>query len=378
MITPTNRAELAQHFRGEGVELGVAVGAFSEIIFREGKIRRLWSIDRWADHHNLAEYFAASKMLSRIGHGRVVTLRTTFDEALDLFPDQSLDFVYIDGYAREGQVGGKTLADWWPKLKDGGILAGHDYHPKWPRTIDAVDAFAEKHGLCVRTTDAGGDAYPSWFFEKETCERADAAEPEWRSTSPVKPGQSVILVGNGPSVLLRGERGAEIDSFDCVVRFNTYAIRGFERQVGLRTSLWSTFGRGSRPRDEDEIPEAALYIHGDTPKTFYIPVPVAYGVPRVFFDSVRERLIKRSLVPAEERKKSLLPSSGLVVALWLLELHGVERVTLAGFDHFSKKESSGHHYWIPAPFTRPPEHDGDAESVWFAELISEGRVFYLG
>ena len=374
-MIPLSRADLArQHFHGEGVELGVAAGDFSETIFKEGKIRRLWSIDRWSDHHGITEYFAASKRLSRIGHGRVVTLRSTFADALHLFPDESLDFIYVDGYAHTGQEGGGTLRDWWAKLKRGGVFSGHDYHPRYKPTIREVDAFAASHNLKIATTDASGDEFPSWFVTKPLAPSAQIAFPQ---SPPVLRGQSVILCGNGPSMLLRGDRGDIIDAFDHVVRFNTYAIKGFEEQVGRRTTLWSTFGRGSRPRDEGEIPEAAIYIHGEKPKIFGIDVPAAYGIPIEFFNSVRDRLIARSRVPATERKKALLPSSGLVIALWFLEVHDIEKVTLAGFDHFKKEESSGHHYWIPSSFTRPPEHDGDAEAEWFSELVASGQVSYL-
>jgi hypothetical protein len=376
-MTPASRSELAKTFYGEGVELGVAAGAFSEIILKQGRIRQLWSIDRWSDHHGISEYFEASKRLSRAGQGRVLTLRSTFSEALPLFNDESLDFVYIDGYAHTGQEGGATLRDWWAKLKPGGIFSGHDYHPRWAATVKEVDRFAEAHSLQVSTTAASGDEFPSWFLIKPKAVDAISVT-EHRTTPPVEAGQTIILVGNGPSVLLRGDRGAEIDAFDHVIRFNTYALKGFKAQVGSKTTLWSTFGRGSRPRDEGEIPSAAIYIHGATPKIFDIAVPAAYGVPRAFFDDVRSRLMSRSQVAADARKKALLPSSGLVIALWLIEVYGVKQITLTGFDHFQKEESSGHHYWIPSAFSRPPEHDGDAEAEWFAELEAAGLISYLG
>lgn len=42
------------------------------------------------------------------------------------FPDNSLDFVYLD--ARHDYEGVKEdLHAWWPKLKPGGVMAGHDF-----------------------------------------------------------------------------------------------------------------------------------------------------------------------------------------------------------------------------------------------------------
>ncbi len=398
-LYPNREALAAALFHGEGVELGVAEGRFSELILRNGRVLRLWGVDRWSDHHDSSEYIAATQRLAAAGQGRSLLLRMTFEEALSHFADDSLDFVYFDGYAHTGQEGGKTIEQWWRKVKPGGTLAGHDYHPKWIATMNAVDRFVEHHGLALQLTlsadEPGADPYPSWWVEKTgsgardmddeaegTGDEGSAApaipsfEARWRTDSPVSSGESVILVGNGPSMTLRGERGSRIDAFDQVVRFNWYAIRGFERMVGTKTTLWSTFGRGSRPRDKDEVPPRAVFIHGDKPKRFEIPVAEAFGIPRAFFEDVRTRLQVRSRRD-ETGKKPLLPSSGLVVLLWLQEMHEVGEIVLAGFDHFSKNESSGHHYWLNQAYKPPPEHDGLAEAEWFAELAEAGRVRYL-
>lgn len=47
----------------------------------------------------------------------------------------------------------------------------------------------------------------------------------------------VLLVGNGPSIRERG-LGCEIDSFDTVVRFNSFVTKGLEEHTGSKTSLW--------------------------------------------------------------------------------------------------------------------------------------------
>ena len=41
--------------------------------------------------------------------------------------------------------GGELLLEWWPKVKVGGIFAGHDYSPAWPKTIEEVDKFEASH-----------------------------------------------------------------------------------------------------------------------------------------------------------------------------------------------------------------------------------------
>ena len=94
----------------------------------------------------------------------------TFEEALPLFPDHFFDFIYVDGFAHTGQEGGQTLADWFPKLKVGGVMAGDDYHPDWPLVQWAVNDFAEAVGVQLKVTELteshSYNRYPSWFFQK--------------------------------------------------------------------------------------------------------------------------------------------------------------------------------------------------------------------
>ncbi len=85
--------------------------------------------------------------------GRFTILRTSFAEAAEQFADGFFDFIYIDGYAHTGQDQGRTLADWWPRLKTGGIFAGHDYCATYPQTVKVVDEFAAGHYLELQTTD---------------------------------------------------------------------------------------------------------------------------------------------------------------------------------------------------------------------------------
>lgn len=166
MNLPSSRSELSRMFSGQGIELGVADGSFSSVILLNPKVTRLWSIDRWSDHHDIRECKRASERLVKEGEGRCIPLRATFDEALPLFEDGSLSFIFIDGYAHTGQQGGKTLSDWWPKLATGGIFSGHDYHERWTPTVLAVDKFIAEHGLSLNVCGTEKDTYPSWWVMK--------------------------------------------------------------------------------------------------------------------------------------------------------------------------------------------------------------------
>ena len=53
------------------------------------------------------------------------------------------DAVYLDAGHDEEDVA-LDLAYYWPLVRPGGILFGHDYSARWPGVVRAVDAFASK------------------------------------------------------------------------------------------------------------------------------------------------------------------------------------------------------------------------------------------
>tara|TARA_R110002126_G_scaffold105559_6_gene239935 strand:+ start:1730 stop:2245 length:516 start_codon:yes stop_codon:yes gene_type:complete len=165
----TSRAEMTRNLIGDNwicAELGVDRGAFSSTILATSNCAGLYSIDRWAGDrgHDAAQEEEARALLGRYG-GRSSVIKSSFSDALDMFPEGFFDLIYIDGYAHTGQEGGDTLRDWWPKLRERGVFAGHDYSPSWPKTVERVDDFAKKLGLTINVTN-GHDEYESWWVVK--------------------------------------------------------------------------------------------------------------------------------------------------------------------------------------------------------------------
>lgn len=78
-------------------------------------------------------------------------LKMTSLEAVKLFEDNSLDFVFIDACHEYDNVKADIMA-WLPKVKPGGILAGHDYVETWSGVIRAVN-----------------ELLPPTFYTKEYC-----------------------------------------------------------------------------------------------------------------------------------------------------------------------------------------------------------------
>lgn len=165
-----HRDDLAKLARGIVAELGVAAGDYSETILQNKNVQKLFSIDRWANdtkRHTDSEYVDVLKRFEKYKE-RSIVVRKSFEQAQPMFKP-IFDFIYIDGYDHTGQENGETLNQWWPLLKSGGIFAGHDYHPRWQPTIEAVNRFADRMEKDVYITKENNrhlHIYPSWYMFK--------------------------------------------------------------------------------------------------------------------------------------------------------------------------------------------------------------------
>ena len=70
--------------------------------------------------------------------GSYIAHKMTTNEAASLFEDGSLDGVFIDADHTYEAVK-RDIQNWMPKVREGGILAGHDYVSTWPGVMRAVD-----------------------------------------------------------------------------------------------------------------------------------------------------------------------------------------------------------------------------------------------
>jgi len=76
----------------------------------------------------------------------------------DTFKDNSIDFVFIDADHRYESIKRDILA-WKPKIKTGGVIAGHDYSLSYPGVVKAVDdIFGDK-------VNKKYTLYDSWLVE---------------------------------------------------------------------------------------------------------------------------------------------------------------------------------------------------------------------
>lgn len=75
-------------------------------------------------------------------HKNISHIMKISDDACFDIKDNSVDFVYIDGMHTYEQVK-KDIINYLPKIKKGGFIGGHDYHPNWQGVMDAINELLE-------------------------------------------------------------------------------------------------------------------------------------------------------------------------------------------------------------------------------------------
>lgn len=151
---------------GKAIELGVWKGTYSEIIMAKSKDVSLYSVDRWAGdrgHDGREEKEARDKLAK---YPKCVVIKESFDKMLERVKEnnEKFDFVYLDGYAHEGQGSLSHFFDWLGVVEVGGIFAGHDYDECFPIQVENIDTFFKQTQLPFFLTSE--KKYPSFFTFK--------------------------------------------------------------------------------------------------------------------------------------------------------------------------------------------------------------------
>ena len=135
-----HRLELGARLEAEGhkigAELGVKEGYFARDTLRnwptatEYVLVDLWdNMPNYADSANEGErevHYQSALRETAPWKDKVTVCRNFTTSCAQNFPDGYFDYIYVD--ARHDRKGAYLdLETWWPKLKVGGILAGHDY-----------------------------------------------------------------------------------------------------------------------------------------------------------------------------------------------------------------------------------------------------------
>jgi hypothetical protein len=160
---PDTRKDLGRWLKAQGyvtgAEIGVEQGKFAETLCQAGL--ELLCVDPWRaqpDYRTHLDQAAWDRLMviacERLAPYPAAIVRATSIEAAQNVKDRSLDFVYIDGKHDFISVC-EDIATWRPKVRKGGVLAGHDYQLEGVR--GAVLACEFEPSFIT-----AGDRSPSW------------------------------------------------------------------------------------------------------------------------------------------------------------------------------------------------------------------------
>jgi hypothetical protein len=175
LISGRDIPELVNHLKIEnpvGIEIGVDEAMTSEYLLDNIPNLKLFGVDPYASYvdwngNNLdqsgrnATYDKMRSRLDKFGssfkHHRMIS-----DDAVGLFEDDSVDFIFIDGLHEYDQVL-KDCRSYWPKVKKGGLFAGHDFGAI-EGVRKAVEKFAEEVGVKLINHKSAADI---WYWIKD-------------------------------------------------------------------------------------------------------------------------------------------------------------------------------------------------------------------
>jgi hypothetical protein len=112
------------------------------VVYGEWADRPLWDYEKTQDHWE-KKYEAVVRLASQFSKIRIHRTRSV--DAAGLFADGYFDLIYLDD-VHDFPNAINDIYVWLPKIKDNGILAGHDYYSRFIGYIRAVDfVFGQDH-----------------------------------------------------------------------------------------------------------------------------------------------------------------------------------------------------------------------------------------
>lgn len=149
-----------------GVEIGSYQGESTEIFLKSGVFKTLYCIDPWKGDYDPLDVASNTKTIIKAekkfdekfkDNNIIKKVKALSSDAVTNFEDESLDFLYIDGNHQFEAVK-EDLKNYVPKVKKGGIVAGHDYVGAFvPKAVD--EFFGKKPEYLYQDT--------SWLYIKK-------------------------------------------------------------------------------------------------------------------------------------------------------------------------------------------------------------------
>jgi|LakMenEpi03Aug12_release.lakeMendotaPanAssembly.Ray.scaffolds.fasta_scaffold08789_29 hypothetical protein len=129
------------------VEIGCYIGESTALVLGFPQIKNLHCVDVWPDL-NVKNLFDTRISTSGKNH---VKIHHTSSKKFAETVNYEIDVVYIDGDHSYNSVK-QDISVWYPKIKKGGFLCGHDYNQEsWPDCKRAIDEFINSNNFHLQT-----------------------------------------------------------------------------------------------------------------------------------------------------------------------------------------------------------------------------------
>ena len=157
-----------KHLKGKlnGVEIGVRFGKHAIDMLYHLNINKLFLVDPYLEYEGYPEKLFKLNLVKKFleyakNDKRLVLINKKSEDAFKEIPN-NLDFVYIDGNHEYPYVK-KDINLYYPKVKIGGLLGGHDYSIDNLGVIKAVDEFVKHYDYKLYTNKKQSD----WWIIKK-------------------------------------------------------------------------------------------------------------------------------------------------------------------------------------------------------------------
>jgi hypothetical protein len=140
------------------VEIGISFGSHCKKILETTNIKKLYGIDPYLNYGDFTNLVTSDNYYEIFFH-KVKNKLSVFGDRFELirdfslnaarrFKDGEIDIAFLDANHNYAEVL-KDLEAWWPKIKEGGIMAGDDYATRHPGVPRAVNEFFGKKGISI-------------------------------------------------------------------------------------------------------------------------------------------------------------------------------------------------------------------------------------
>ncbi len=136
---------LCNVIKKHNVKTYVEVGVFNAVnlinVYKNSNLTKVYGVDNYINNDDWQTIEELNKIkieaIDRMKKNGIIFYENSSLDASKLFDDKSIDMIFID--ADHSYKGCKEdIEVWYPKIRDGGIISGHNFELKYLGVVQAV------------------------------------------------------------------------------------------------------------------------------------------------------------------------------------------------------------------------------------------------